>query len=212
MIVLYALMPAAQAMPTADVLDSHLSVMVQGAIAAVYQEADSAPSPDRDAVIAYGTVLADLARRVTVLPARFGTVVDNVEDLAALVHAKEPELDRRLQQIAGQVEMIIHVAHPVSQPTSAPATSGRDYILARATEHRLRQSARHELRSAVAPYCREVRWLPAVHSHRLACLVPAERANALTTKVESLALTRPGIAITGPFPVLSFAEEDIADE
>jgi Gas vesicle synthesis protein GvpL/GvpF len=74
-----------------------------------------------------------------VLPLRFGTVLEDVEDLRSILSREGPRFQRLLQRVRGRVELAVRVGLP---PTSrAPAIDGADYMKGKLAAQREREGA-----------------------------------------------------------------------
>jgi hypothetical protein len=214
MILLYAIVPADQAMQPMWKPGAELRIVAHETLAAVYEELESARSPSVEVLTQYGGVLLDLTRRCPVLPVRFGTVLPDLEELRAMLSSRHDEWAERLAQVAGNVELIVHLPYSSAGSDHPESRSGREYLLARVSAHKRRQSLQQALISVVEAHCLELRWLRGVDELRLACLVPAGEAEPLRIALGAWAGGDNGAAptVTGPFPVLSFAERHEDDE
>jgi hypothetical protein len=180
-----------------------------GGVAAVVAEVEGALEPTDENVLAHARVVDALASaNDAVLPARFGRGFRDRDDVEAAVARLEPELEERLQEVSGCVEIGLHVAS--SAPPSAPAASGREYM-----QHRLRDLARAEtlaedIHAPLAERARaatRTRSVGATALLRAAYLVPGDVLEAFRSAVDEAQRRHPGLsfACTGPWPPYSFA-------
>ena len=180
-----------------------------GTVAAVVAEVDGALEATDENVLAHAHVVDALAAvNDAVLPVRFGRGFRDRDDLEAAVMRLGGELEDRLHEVSGCVEIGLHVAAP-AQPAQ-PVGSGRDYM-----EHRLRDRARADALAADihAPLAERARAATRSRSVgstallRSAYLVPAADVDAFRATVAE-AQRRYGelsFACTGPWPPYSFA-------
>ena len=214
MILLYAVVPADDR-AAAAAADLDLSVVAQDGVALAYREVSSAPTAERGEVLRFGDVLTTLAEDATLLPVRFGTVLPGVEQALELLQSRGGGWRDRLDDLAGQVEVILHVGTDVvPAPATATAGTGGDYLRAKVAEHRRRSTEVEEVAAVVTPWCRAARPLSpgAAAEVRLACLVAAADVVGLRAAVDAWAAdhTDRHVTVTGPFPVFSFTEDDVA--
>ena len=214
MILLYAVVPAdGGTVAAAESLD--VSVVAEDGVALVYRELETAPTTDREEVLRFGEVLTALGRETTMLPVRFGTVLPGVAEARELLEDRGHGWRSRLDDLAGQVELIVHVraTHLATPADESPGTGG-DYLRAKVADHRRRSAAVTEVAAVVTPWCRAARPLPPGEAAevRLACLVAAGDVADLRSAVEAWAAEHPDghVTVTGPFPVFSFTEDDVA--
>src|SRR3954454_9933596 len=135
MILLYAIIPAGQPPAPMWKPGAELRVVAHGTLAAVYEELESTRAASIQELTDYGAVLTDLMQRCPLLPVRFGTVLDSVEDLRELLSSRQDVWAERLSRIAGNVEVIVHVPDSGAGPNRPETGSGRDYLLARVAAH-----------------------------------------------------------------------------
>jgi hypothetical protein len=210
-ILLYALVPADQASPSAGRDGGELSVVTEGSVAMLYEERTEAPAATQEELVGFGEVLSAISRERPTLPVRFGTVVADVAEVRELMRRREPEWRERLEAVAGHVEMVVH-ARDETAPKPAPATpgGGREYLTSRAAALRHTETMYDELAAALEPHCREQRRLPGTEELRLACLVPAGGTEALRAAVQAWSDAQGGrsTSTTGPWPAFSFTDEE----
>jgi len=180
-----------------------------GTVAAVVAEGVGALESTDENVLAHAHVIDALAAaNDAVLPVRFGRGFGDRDDLQAAVTRLADELEDRLDEVSGCVEIGLHVAAP-AQHTHA-ADSGRDYM-----QHRLRDLARADAVAADihAPLAERARAATRSRSVgttallRAAYLIPATDVEAFRASVDE-AQRRHGefsFACTGPWPPYSFA-------
>jgi hypothetical protein len=97
-------------------------------------------------------VLQHAAMTVAVVPLRLPSLYSNLESLTDTLREASDRLKRDLRRIEGKVEWAIKVyraAEAQNVAVSTPATSGRDYLLARSRDLSARGSAQSELREQV---------------------------------------------------------------
>jgi hypothetical protein len=203
-LVLYAITSANVAPPEG------LAALLGRGLAVVYAEREEPARPQREAVLAFGRTIQELADAGPVLPMRFGTAVAGLEELATLVSEHEEDWSARLRAVRGCCELIVHVDHPSVEPAPSVVRSGRDYLLERVAAVRAVEALRHEVGDVLGPVAREVRSLPGDQGHdRFAVLVPRAAATVASTGVRRWAAEHPDlhVAVTGPWPPFSFCED-----
>lgn len=221
MILLYAVVPAdGGTVAAAGGLD--VSVLAGDGVALLYREVDAVPETSREEVLRFGDVVTALADHGTLLPVRFGTVLPGMAEARELLQSRGRGWRDRLDDLAGQVELIVHVraeraamaAAPGAAPAEAAPGTGGDYLRAKVAEHRRRSAEVAEVAAVVTPWSRAVRPLSSGQAAgvRLACLVAAGDVDDLRAAVQDWAAGRDDghVAVTGPFPVFSFTEDDVA--
>jgi hypothetical protein len=180
-----------------------------GTVAAVVAEVEGALESTDENVLAHARVVDALAAATdAVLPVRFGRGFRDRDDLEAAVTRLEGELEDRLDEVGGCVEIGLHVAAPAQH--AEPAGSGRDYM-----QHRLRDLARADALAADihAPLAERARAATRGRSAgttallRAAYLVPAAEVDAFRTAVDEAQRRHSELsfACTGPWPPYSFA-------
>jgi len=180
-----------------------------GTVAAVVAEVEGAVESTDENVLAHAHVIDALAATSdAVLPVRFGRGFRDRDDLESAVTRLEAQLEDRLNEVSGCVEIGLHVAAPV-QPAQ-PAGSGRDYM-----QDRLRDLARADALAADihAPLAERARGATRSRSVgttallRAAYLVPAADVDSFRAAVDDARHRHSELsfACTGPWPPYSFA-------
>ena len=201
---LYAVTPIDTAVPTGlDTLEGNV-------VAVVHAEQEPATPSDRDAVLAFGRTIQQIAQRGPALPMRYGTTVSDLTELRLLIAEHEEAWSARLTTVGDCCELIVHLGGaPRTVPRPAlTELSGRDYLMQRAEAVRGRDAVHDELHAVVRPWLREARTLAGARSDRVALLVPRDAATSARSRLEQWAADRPDLelAVTGPWPPFSFCE------
>lgn len=211
MLRLYAVVPLDRKLPQ-EPAAGRLSVLRRDDLAVVYDEIGSAPDKSPNEILGFGRMLTELAAGGPMLPVRYGTTVADLEELEQTVEQHAAGWRRRLQAVAGHVEMIVHVAEPETPArTDTGSGSGRDYLMAKVRAHSWARERYDELLDAVEPHVHDVRRLPdRGPGLRIAFLVPQVDVDRFR---DALARSAAGPAsgrtrVTGPWPPFSFAEEE----
>jgi hypothetical protein len=204
MTVLYAVTPIDAAVPSGlDALEGNL-------VAVLHTEAESEAASGRDAVLAFGRTVQQIAEHGPALPMRFGTTVADLAELRLLIAEHEEAWSARLATVGDCCELIVHLdGTPRAVPRQAlTELSGRDYLLQRAEAVHSRDAVHDELHAVLRPWLREARTLPGARSDRVATLLPREAAALARARLERWAAERPDleVAVTGPWPPFSFCE------
>ncbi len=210
MLYLYAFVPRIARVP--DILGIGgvpLDVLPLGAVAAVVADVDGAIDPTDENVLAHARVIDTLESEFhAVLPVRFGRGFRDREDLESAASRLGDDLQSRLDEVSGCVEIGLHVAASL-EPSQAAGT-GRDYM-----QQRLRDLARAEalaadIHSPLAERARAATRSRSVGTTallRAAYLVRRDDVDSFRTAVDE-AQQRYGelsFACTGPWPPYSFA-------
>ena len=182
-------------------------------VAAVYSRHRSLrPRPSLEFVLAHERVVEAIMSHGDVLPMRFGTQLASEERLAEALAERREALLRALERVHGHVELGLRV---ISESTSEGAhthQSGREYLLARAAQHRRADVAARELHAplaslAAASVVRERPGPPAVLA--AAYLVDHRRVDEFRARAEELAARQEQlrVVVTGPWPPYNFSAE-----
>src|SRR4051812_44508463 len=111
MIYVYAFVAPTASVPDVPGVDGAPATLVPlGAVAAVVAEVSGAPEPTDENVLAHARVVDALAAaNNAVLPARFGRGFGRPQDLELSTAQIEAELEQRLEEVSGCVEIGLHV-------------------------------------------------------------------------------------------------------
>jgi hypothetical protein len=203
MIQLYAFVRGLRALPEPE----ELELLPLGALAAVV---GPALGDEREDVLRHGLVVQELLDSAdAVLPARFG---ERFEDTAALVRAvvlRTSELERRLAEVAGCVELTVRVAR--DHDSAAPvATDGGAYMRSRLRAVTADIAAADALHGFLRSRARDAVVSDGAAStllHDACYLVERGRVEEFAQSVESYAAAHPELRLvcTGPWAPASFA-------
>ncbi|MGY2877027.1 hypothetical protein ACVW00_004217 [Marmoricola sp. URHA0025 HA25] len=202
MIVLHAVVPADEDELHEEPLRRHDA----GPVSVLYEETDEAPARDRTAVAEHGRRIVALADRVPLLPMRYGTTVHDVDDLRAVAADRADGWSRRLAQLVGRCELVVHVEVSGSDPDPV-VDSGRAYLRRRMAVLQRQDRALAKARSLLARWVEEERVLP--DRDRIAVLLRRHDVDAVHHVLDAWGRSRGDLAVTvtGPWPPFSFCEE-----
>jgi hypothetical protein len=145
--------------------------------------------------VAHGLAVESLVGRCrSVLPARYGERFPDEEALRRAVEPRLAELERRLEELAGCVELGVRVASP-EERTSVATGTGTEYMLAAGR----REAELRDLDRRLRPRSRE--------SADARYLVARSDVAGFAAEVERYALEHPELAVvcTGPWAPYTFA-------
>lgn len=195
-------------------------VVEEPLLAVVSEHAGTAPEPSANTLTAYERIVSRLMDRGAILPARFGSVVDDEPEVRALLQRRRDDLLARLRRVRGAVEISLRAS---SREATRPRSDGsRPQSDCRGTQSgtaylrerlELRQSARRvagELDSLKPLALSSRRTLAPRPDVPLldAYLVEKERVDEFVALVERIGvgLDDVDLVCTGPWPPYSFAE------
>jgi Gas vesicle synthesis protein GvpL/GvpF len=218
-IYVYAIGDAAALPPEPDgrgLGDARLEVLARDGLAAVLSRHPTLrPEPSPELLWAHEAVVERLMARATVLPLRFGTVLDGDDALAATLAERRDELAAGLERVRGRVELGVRVlgAPPPPRPREpSRPQSGRAYLMARRDAHHRAEREAAAVHAPLAAEAHDARLRapappPAILS--AAYLVDRGAVAAFRGRVGALAAARADveIACTGPWPPYSFVPE-----
>ncbi len=149
--------------------------------------------PSAEALWDYDRTLAELMDKHALLPARYGTMVDE-EDASAMLRERREEFMAALDRVRGAEELSVTSRPDAGQPDPR---SGTDYLLRRLEAGRL---------SSLDAHARASTTLPAADRARRAYLVDRAQREAFLDAVRRLDEQCPELELvcTGPWPPYSF--------
>ena len=201
MLMLYAVVPPGQVGHTVD--DLH---QVDGSrVGVVYQDREHEPTHRRPEVLRFGRTVLELWKQGTILPIRYGTLLETDDQLRQLIDERQDEWERRLAEVADHVEMLVHwEREPVAAVT--PGASGRDYLMARADVVIHDRQQVEGLLDALGHLVHDRRFLTSGDNPRLACLVPEESVADFEVMLQAHTIASgERLWCSGPWPPFSFA-------
>jgi hypothetical protein len=178
-------------------------------VAIVSDHAGPAPRPEPETLWEYEQIVERVADGHSMVPARFGSVVDDDEAVLEMLRVRRERLLEVLRHTRGAVELALRATW--EQPPEPESQTGTGYLRARLE---LRQRAR-EVAAELMPLgdlSRASRCaLPARPDEPLRCayLVDHEQVPDFTASLQQLDDRLAGVELvcTGPWPPYSFAEE-----
>ena len=188
-----------------------LRVVRVGAVAAVVGDVARLPAPTEAKLRAYSTLLAALSMtHQSVLPVRFGTVMQDAEELETILRARQRTIKSQLARVRGRVQMTVRIVTQgdSEQGARTRVSSGSEYLATRAREY----SA-----SAIpgfAPLDRAVaRWVKDARVERRGTvatvyhLIPRTAAGRYAAAIEAAAAAE-GVRmlVSGPWPAYAFGD------
>jgi hypothetical protein len=192
--------------PLAGVEDAPLERKRVGSLELVVSDVE-ADEVTQDAVLRHAEVVEELmSRSSAVLPAQFSRPFAAEDELAEAVSAKAPELEERLSEVRGCVELGVRAI--AARASSSPkAGTGAEYMRARLAEDRQRRELMEKLDRPLAGLSHaSARGTSTGSVFESAYLVPASKVAAFREAVRELESAHPELAIacTGPWPPYSF--------
>ena len=213
MLYLYAFVPRIARMPdVVGIGGGHLALAPLGTVAAVVADVDGSIDPTDENVLAHARVIDALAGEFdAVLPVRFGRGFRDLDYLETAVARHEPELEARLEEVRGCVEIGLHVAAPTHAQEAAG--SGHAYMQQRLGELARAETLAADIHAPLAERARAAkrdRGVGTTALLRAAYLVPRHDVESFQAVVDASQRrhTELSFACTGPWPPYSFAGLD----
>lgn len=214
-LLVYAVCPLPRKrMRLAGIAREPLGIVHAAGLAAVTGAVARPPRATVAALCRYDAVLRALAQELpAVLPARFGTCMESVEELAFVLRARDASLRAALGDVRGRVQMTLRCVdgeHPAeAHPAGAAAErgSGAAYLQALAAEA-LRERDVPMLAPVIAAVKRWVRSERVVRCGPVASvyhLIPRGSVQAYVRAAQRAANSEGvRVMLTGPFPAYAF--------
>ncbi len=202
-----------------------LRVVRVGAVSAVVGDVARLPAPTEAKLRAYTTLLAALATtHQSVLPVRFGTTMQDDEELETILRLRQKPLKSQLARVRGRVQMTVRVLVAQARrslgeggsgsrggPDKVRPTgtgSGTQYLSSRAREHSASSIP------GFAPVDRAVaRWVRDSRVERRGTvatvyhLVPRAAAGRYAAAIEAAAAAEDvRVLVSGPWPAYAFGD------
>jgi hypothetical protein len=214
----YAVASADRRLAVRGAEGERLATVRAGRLRAIVGRVSARRRPTAARLRRYDAVMRRLwTSQPSLLPARFGTSFDSLEDLVAALRPREPALRRDLRQVRGRAQMTVRVLavprddrspRTPSPATPRGATSGTRYLKARAAI----AAAEQEI-AGWAPVAGAVKqWIRAERVERRGSvasvyhLVPRGAVDAYRRRLEAAAAAAGlRLVVTGPHPPYAFA-------
>jgi hypothetical protein len=162
----------------------------------------------------YSDVVQSLAERLpSILPARFGTCVQDLVELSFILQSRQQTLLRNLRDVRGRVQMTGRILQPpgragVVSTSSSSAVSGADYLRGRAAAAASEKEVVGfaPIRAAVRRWIRDERVEKQGTVASVYHLVPRGQAEKYRRALEQAA-QQAGVRLTvsGPWPPYAFS-------
>jgi hypothetical protein len=187
---------------------AHLSSLTHGPLTAVYSRHEQLElRAEFEMIWRHEQVVERLMQQVAVLPARFGSVFDDLASLASSLAGSETRLCGQLDRVRGRVELAVRVRAP-SPAVRAGAHSGRDYLEDRLAAHRWQASVAQCTLVPLRLLAADQRVAPAREAGVLAAsyLVDSGDVDRFAHEVRVLQHSNEGLTLscTGPWAPYSF--------
>jgi hypothetical protein len=167
-----------------------------------------APADDREvtptSLWRHEELVEQLMKDRDVLPVRYGTLVADESAVAGEIASRRDELAASLDRVRGAVEIAVRVVEQDARTQPAPASSGSDYMRAKAS----RSNAARRLNDQLAELARDSVFRAGPELLRAAYLVSSEQLDRFVARVTEIQEDNPELDLvcTGPWPAYSFAE------
>lgn len=189
-----------------------LHAFVRAGMAAIVGEMRARPQASPRNLRAYHSALERLADELpAVLPARFGTSMHDLEELAWVMEARARSLRSGLRLVRSRVQMTVRFARPAADnrisPPPVDRTSGRAYLRSREAAHRqlLRADECITLRNAVKRWVRDERVEARAGVLTVYHLIPRASADAYRNAAHRAFASGFVPEVGGPYPAFAFA-------
>ena len=210
MIYLYGLAGHLSEAPTAHGLDgAPLQTEQVGELTAVYSTHEQLLlRADAEICWAHEEAVEAVMRIRSILPARFGTTFNELDELRAAVDRDAPSLGERLEQIDGRVELAVRI-NPLRH-VEEQTPDGRGYLLDKLSAQRQRESLAESTLACLGEFAVASRVAASQTDEdtvSLSYLVPADGVERFSRAVGRLQRRWPEFALscTGPWAPYSFA-------
>jgi hypothetical protein len=191
-----------------------LRAITVGRVAAIVGELTRPPKPTQGMLRKYSDVVQSLAERLpSILPARFGTCVQDLVELSFILQSRQQTLLRNLRDVRGRVQMTGRILQPpgragVVSTSSSSAVSGADYLRGRAAAAASEKEVVGfaPIRAAVRRWIRDERVEKQGTVASVYHLVPRGQAEKYRRALEQAA-QQAGVRLTvsGPWPPYAFS-------
>lgn len=197
--------------------DASLRAIPWAGLAAIVSDVTASEGSAHERMWEYEEIVEGLMDRCTILPARFGTTLEDDRAVRDLLHERRHEFVRGLARVRGSVEMGVtaHWTEDLSAPVAAGGDSGKAYMLGRLATLRSAGAIADQLEPLQElSRTRRISIVPrpgvAVSG---AYLVARTQARAFADACDRLDRELPAttLACTGPWPPYSFARSGDAE-
>jgi hypothetical protein len=190
-----------------------LRVVRVGAVAAIVGDVARVPTPTEAKLRAYTALLAALATtRQSLLPVRFGTAMQDDEELETILRARQKTLKSQLARVRGRMQMTVRIitegAGGRGQGEGKRVSSGSEYLASRAREHSASALPGFApLNRAVARWVRDERVERRGTVATVYHLIPRAAAGRYAAAIEAAAAAEGvRLLVSGPWPPHAFGD------
>ena len=197
--------------PLRGVAREGLRAIRVGPISAIVGEVAKAAAPSEPNLRRYTTLIARVAAtRPSVLPVRFGTIMQDEEELAEVLRSRQQVIRTQLAHVRGRVQMTVRIVTAPAAPTSRGEvrSGGAAYLKARAKAQRADSIPEFApLHAAVARWVKDERVERQGKVATVYHLVPAAAAGRYADALARAAVEQ-GVQgfVSGPWPAYAFAD------
>jgi Gas vesicle synthesis protein GvpL/GvpF len=157
---------------------------------------------------AYGfhQVLQALFRQAAIIPFRFPTLLENVDELRQHLREHAPQYIEALSRLRHMAQMEIHIgANQAAEKASQPA-SGREYLQQRQARAAELKATAEKLNQATRSWVVEWRERQTDGGMRCYALLPRDAVASFQQAAQALSQSLPGTRLSGPWPPAEFLE------
>ncbi|HTM43022.1 MAG TPA: GvpL/GvpF family gas vesicle protein [Terriglobales bacterium] len=157
---------------------------------------------------AYGfhQVLQALFRQVAIIPFRFPSLLENVDELRQHLREHAPQYIEALSRLRDMVQLEIHIGTTQAREGGSQAASGREYLQQRQARAAELKATAESFNQATRSWVVEWRERPTDGGIRCYALLRRDSVTSFQRAAQALSDTLPGARLSGPWPPAEFLE------
>jgi len=157
---------------------------------------------------AYGfhQVLQALFRQAAIIPFRFPTILENVDELRQHLREHAQQYIGALSRLRDMVQLEIHIGTNQATERASRAASGREYLQQRQARAAELKAAAEKFNLATQPWVVEWRERQTDGGMRCYALLRRDAVTSFQQAAQALSESQPGTRLSGPWPPAEFLE------
>ena len=162
--------------------------------------------PAVESAYSFHQVLQGLFRQAALIPFRFPTLLENVDELRQHLQEHAPQYIEALSRLRHMVQMEIHIGMNQATQRGSQAASGREYLQQRQARAAELKATAERFNQATRVWIVEWRERQTDGEMRCYALLRRDAVTSFQQAAQALSESLPGTRLSGPWPPAEFLE------
>ncbi|HKC72465.1 MAG TPA: GvpL/GvpF family gas vesicle protein [Terriglobales bacterium] len=162
--------------------------------------------PALESAYGFHQVLQALFRQAAIIPFRFPTILENVDELRQHLREHAQQYIGALSRLRDMVQLEIHIGTTQATEGGSQAASGREYLQQRQARAAELKATAESFNQATQPWVVEWRERQTDGGMRCYALLRRDAVTSFQQAAQALSESQPGTRLSGPWPPAEFLE------